>query len=301
VEKMSKGVCPYCHKTIAINLEENVETCSYCQKEYLPRQANKLFGLMYSQYSSNGNIALNISRNYEKALEEYQKLLALDDESIEGIFGLANATLSVAKIDENVVDNIINLLNEKREKMLANTELYQEIAGNLMALATRMDSFLEQSKTLLSNNNNFRDQGAKNRYHQIVISALSLWQYISGVFNDYFRDYSVEINIIKNRINALQQEEIDVNTLNVLSPGDSQYLKLLNSHIFESRIGLFKWRLIVAFLQIVFVIGAIIGFSIMMANYENNPFPGLIVFGSFAFLFIIANIVGRIFKKLLAK
>lgn len=298
---MSKGVCPYCHKTMTINLEENVETCPSCQKEYLPRQANKLFGLMYSQYSSNGNIALNVSRNYEKALEEYQKLLALDDESIDGIFGVANAIISEAKIDEDFVDAIINLLDEKREKMLANTELYQEIAGNFMTLGTRLDCFLEQSKNLLSDHDNFRDQGAKDRYHQIVINALSLWKYISEVFNKYFQDYVDEIDIIKNRIKTLQHEENSVNTLDVLSPGDSQYLKLLNSHVFESRVGLFKWRLIVAVLQIVFVIGAITGFSIMMTNYENNPFPGLIVFGSFALLFIIANIAGRILKKLLSK
>jgi hypothetical protein len=53
--------------------------------------------------------------------------------------------------------------------------------------------------------------------------------------------------------------------------------------------------------QMVFVVGAIIGFSIMMSNYATNPIPGLIVFGVFAVLFLISNIGGRIVKNKLSK
>jgi len=39
----------------------------------------------------------------------------------------------------------------------------------------------------------------------------------------------------------------------------------------------------------------------MMTNYATNPIPGLIVFGAFAVLFVIANIGGRILKSKLSK
>ena len=298
---MSKGVCPHCHQAVDVNLSENIETCLHCQKEYLPRQAHKLFELLYSQYSSNGNIALNISRNYAKAFDEYQKLLAIDGDSIDAIFGLASSIISLAKIDENVVEKVISLMDSKIQKIMENIELYAEIARNFIALGSRFDVFLAEGKQRLMSEDRLIDEGAKSRYIELVSSALSLWEYINEVFNNHFEDYGEERSLIQQRISNLKNEAQSINNFEVLSPGDEQYFKLKDSTVFESRMGLFKWRVILAVMQIVFVIGAIIGFSIMMSNYENNPFPGLIVFGSFALLFAIANIMGRILKNKLSK
>ncbi|MFA7110413.1 MAG: hypothetical protein WC160_02740, partial [Bacilli bacterium] len=71
--------------------------------------------------------------------------------------------------------------------------------------------------------------------------------------------------------------------------------------VFENRVALFKVRIVFMIAQMVFVVGAIIGFSIMMSNYATNPIPGLIVFGVFAVLFLISNIGGRIVKNKLSK
>lgn len=297
---MSKGVCPHCHQPVAINLEEQAETCPHCQNNYLTAQANKLYGLLYTQYSSNGNIALNSFRNYQKALNDYEKLLSLDSGNIDAIFGIAHAKICLATLSQDVIDEVSDFLASKKSDLFANIELYSEIARNLLAFGARVDEYLDHVKTLLTREETFIDESSKSRYQTILDSSIVFWNNILDLFKEYLNDYDEEKAYISKRISVLKNEVYSVSNHQISPALGLGYESIASKNIFGSRAGLFKAYMTIIISQFLFVIGAIIGFSIMMANYQSNPFPGLIIFLVFALLFIIGNIIGRVLKKKLS-
>lgn len=298
---MEKGVCPNCQQVVEVDLEQGGEICPHCQKGYVPHQAKRLFGLLYSQYASNGHIALNVSCNYPKALDEYTKLLKLDSGSVDAIFGIAHSRVANSTIDGQEVENVIALLSDNEEKILANAVLNDEIVQNFIALGKRIDAYGKACDEVLLNNNQYIDELAQERHQIILLNSTKYWEYIESFFWKHYNQYQEEIVIIKERISALRQEQGKQNDYVVIVNGQNSYSLIRNKAAFASKMSLFKLRLTVVIIQIVAVIGAIIGFSIMMANYSTNPFPGLIVFAVFAIAFIIANIIGRIIKNKLSK
>lgn len=297
---MSKGVCPHCHQPLAINLEEQAETCPHCQNNYLTAQANKLYGLLYTQYSSNGNIALNSFRNYQKALNDYEKLLSLDSGNIDAIFGITHAKICLANLSQDIIDEVSNFLASKKSDLFANIELYPEIARNFLAVGARVDDYLDHVKPLLIKEGLFIDESSRFRYQAILDSLIVFWNNLFDLFKEYLNDYDEEKAYISNRISVLKNEVISVNSHQLCSDRGLGYESIASKNVFGSRVGLFKAYMTIIISQFLFVIGAIIGFAIMMANYQNNPFPGLIIFLIFALLFIIGNIIGRVLKKKLS-
>lgn len=298
---MEKGICPNCHGTLLLELEHEVETCPHCQKAYAPQQAKRLFGLFYSQYASNGNIALNLSSNYPKALENFTKLLALDSDSIDGIFGVAYARIANAKISGEELENVVAFLRTYEDKILANATLYDDIAKNFLALGQRIDSYVKKCDTRLIAETKFIDHAAMERHMVIWTSAIEYWQFLEHFFAEHFAHLCDEHATIKDHLTELRKEQNSYDKIAVLSNNKNQYAMIKNEAVFATKMLLYRLRLSIVIVQVVAVLGAIIGFSIMMANYSSNPFPGLIVFGVFALFFIIGNIIGRIVKKKLAK
>lgn len=298
---MEKGVCPNCHNLVSLELGRDVETCSHCQKDYVPQQAKRLFGLLYSQYASNGNVALNLSSNYPKALENFTKLLALDSDSIDGIFGVAHSRIANATIDGEELEHIVAFLHINEDKILANTTLYDDIARNFLALGQRIDSYVRACDTRLITETKFIDHAAMERHKVIWTSAIEYWEYLEHFFAEHFAQLPNENAIIKDRLIELRKEQKSYGKSVVLNNNENRYEVIKNKAVFASKMSLYRARLTMVIVQVIAVIGSIIGFSIMMADYASNPFPGLIVFGVFALFFIIGNIIGRIVKKKLAK
>ncbi|MFA5481022.1 MAG: hypothetical protein WC282_01370 [Bacilli bacterium] len=297
---MKKGVCPYCHKPLDVDEEQQIEKCPYCEKEIYVAQSQKLYGMFYTQYLTNGNIALNASRDYRKALVEYDKLLSLDGGSTEAIFGRALALVSTSLIGESNIRKALDFLKNNEEKIFANTELYSEIAANLILFGKRVDEYLDGACSHLSKDEIFLDQESLACYQKIASEAFECWLYIRDVFTRFDLDESDdERDYMKERISSLKNLNHDLPMAQVSIEGGHFYERV-ERQIFDTRVGLYKARIVLGIMQIVFVIGAIIGFAIMMADYQNNPLPGLIVFAVFAFLFIAVNIANRIIKKKLS-
>jgi hypothetical protein len=296
---MEKGICPNCQKAVEIQEDAQVETCLNCQKNYLTSQAKKLFGLLYSQHASNGNIALNTSMNYTKALIEYEKLLALDKDSLDAIFGISSAKICLAKLEDDAVPEIIDFIGSKFENLSQNSELNGEIARYLLVLGSRFDGYIERSKNALMTNRQYIDEGAKKRFLEIIVSGISLWGFINSQLA--IIETSEEGVFARDKLSNLREMKKQFSLLQTITSGSGKYDEIRSHEVFENRVALFKVRIGFMIAQFVFVVGAIVGFSIMMTNYATNPIPGLIVFGAFAVLFVIANIGGRILKSKLSK
>lgn len=296
---MQKGICPNCQNVVEVQEEATIQTCPHCQKDYLTSQARKLFELMYSQHFSNGNIALNTAMNYDKALVEYEKLLALDSESLDAIFGISLSKINLAKLGQDVIPEIIAFIDTKLQNISTNETITQEMARYLLALGSRYDAYVERSKEVLKANYQYLDEGAKTRFLEMVESGMSLWNFIVAHLAKL--ESQDELNFSRERLAVLREIKKEAETVETISLGTEKYNEIKSREVFENRIALFKARISFAIAQFVFVVGAIIGFSIMMTNYGTNPFPGLIVLGVFSVLFIVANIGGRITKSKLSK
>ncbi|MFA5421168.1 MAG: hypothetical protein WC344_00025 [Bacilli bacterium] len=298
---MSKGVCPHCHAAVTNDLAQSITRCPNCQKEYLTSQSDRLYNIFYSQYSSNGNIALNTSRNYEKALSEYQKLAALDGDSIEAIFGIAHSRLSLTKLGGNIVSDIITIIEEKQEKILAKTDYYPEIARNFIDLGQRQDAFFEKADKNLKNGFAYLDGDSKKRALELADETLALWLFIDKFFSDEYITYDEERKLIADRIVAIRETRKVIDACGISTNPNPSYSAVKDKIIFDSRVAVYKVHLAIIISQFVFVIAAIVGFSIMMVNYSINPLPGAIVFGVFASLFLVTNLIGRAIKRKLSQ
>lgn len=296
---MRKGVCPNCQKPVDYDEGQTVQTCPSCQKDYLTSQASKLYGLLYSQHASNGNIALNTSMNFDKALGEYEKLLALDEESIDAVFGIALAKISLAKLGEDIIPELIAFLDEKITKIIAKGDYLPEIARYLLTLGFRYDRYFERASEVLKINNQYLDEAAKARFQVVLKQAITLWEFI--IANLEKTESSDDLSSAQERLTSLREADSGIDAYQVISKGAVKYEEIKENAVFENRVALFKVRIVFMIAQMVFVVGAIIGFSIMMSNYATNPIPGLIVFGVFDVLFLISNIGGRIVKNKLSK
>ncbi|MFA5443312.1 MAG: hypothetical protein WC286_05540 [Bacilli bacterium] len=296
---MKKGICPHCQKPVAFDEEKAVNNCPHCQKDYLSSQSEKLFGLMYSQHISNGNIALNTSRNYDKALAEYQKLLALDEESMDAVFGVAISKMSLAKLGENIIPELREFLNEKLDKIAANEAYIPEMSRNLLAVGIRYDTYIGLSEQALIINAQYIDEGAKERHIEIIATGIVLWNLIACNLQKI--DMVEQLPYSQERITNLKKSEKEIMRVEVISKGTIKYDEIKDNGVFENRVSLYKLRISFVIAQVIFVIGAIIGFSVMMSNYGTNPIPGLIIFGVFAILFLGAYIGGRILKNKLTR
>ncbi len=148
-------------------------------------------------------------------------------------------------------------------------------------------------------NNQYLDEAAKARFQVVLKQAITLWEFI--IANLEKTESSDDLSSARERLTSLREADSGIDAYQVISKGAVKYEEIKENAVFENRVALFKVRIVFMIAQMVFVVGAIIGFSIMMSNYATNPIPGLIVFGVFAVLFLISNIGGRIVKNKLSK
>jgi len=257
--------------------------------------------MFYTQHISNGNIALNASRDYEKALREYRLLLLLDEDSIDAIFGVANALVSLSTLDVSRIAEAMLFLRDNEAKITVNPEYYPEIAKHFVMIALKIDSYVSRSFSLLATDGKYLDSKCRDRHREIVVETKAFWSYLS----DFFSRYPLGSDLLNREAiegkNKLIDDELSAIDHSVPLSDVTDVFASLPRAIFASRKKTYIARIVFSILQIAFVIGAIIGFIIMMANYQNDPFPGLIVLGIFALLFALANIINRVLKIKLLK
>ncbi|NLN80802.1 MAG: hypothetical protein GX132_05395, partial [Erysipelotrichia bacterium] len=105
---MKKVICPSCQ--VVQKVEETSERfiCQDCLKTHDLQQGIKIYNMLYSQYVQLGNNALNITRDFQKAKINYERLIVLDPTNLAAIFGLLEVKISLTKLDESVVNDVIS-------------------------------------------------------------------------------------------------------------------------------------------------------------------------------------------------
>lgn len=294
---MKKVVCPSCH--VVQEIDETIDefVCQDCQKTGLTSQGEKIYNILYSQYSQLGNTSLNITKDFNRAQQNYERLLILDNTNLAAIFGLVEIKISLAKLNESVLGEVISSLETQIEHIFNENNDEFKIMSHYLNILSKYVDYYSEAKKLLTNNDVFINLAAKEKMISLVNDLILLHEYVQKILTTHYpneeenlKQISDQIVLFENLLNQVEQAPVQSNDL-ILPTA------LLEKEVIGNKTKQYKLTFVLNLLQFALALGAIISLIVMSKQYQINPFPGLISAGVFIVLFVVNRFILKYLKK----
>lgn len=294
---MKKVVCPSCH--VVQEVEESGEhfVCQECLKTHEVQQGGKIYNILYSQYVQLANNALNITKDFPKAKLNYERLIILDPTNLAAIFGLLEVKISLTKIHESSVNDVISSLELQKEYIFHELNDEFKILGQYISLLRRYEEYFSEAEKLLIKDDTLLNLAAKEKMISLIKDLILIYEYVQNILTAHYPNEEEHLNQIRQSLNAFETLLENTEQKAVLSNDLELPLELLEKKVISNKIKQYRLQFTLSILQFVFALGAIISGIIMFKKYSIDPFPSLISAGVFILLFAIAYVVLRLLKK----
>jgi len=301
-----KIVCAVCGEIIEIDTNEETTYCPKCSKLINVAQGEKYLSMLVVRYFNFGMHYLNITTEYEKAVESFKKVLEYNSNELESIHALAISLVSASTTRNSRLLESLDVLKQYKDKINVTNYNIESVIEFLKKIISLLDLY----KTSLENNLMERSLFYEEKGREIYIKALNdILEYKTFLKETYYtkRRYSsdssisldslnVSIEIIKTQLSkeykVMGHPEKMLDSL--------EETTLIPDRIFKDNLKLYKKRKKVIVAEIISLVCFVIGIILIFALPKKLAI-GIPTTGFFLLTSIILIIVSKSLKKKLLK
>lgn len=299
---MKKVVCTHCYYTYETEDFKEEQVCPKCGKTFSHTQGTRLYEMVVVRHMNDGYKYLNELCDYKKAIESYRRLIQLEL-SEDGVLYLIEALIKDSRVREDHLKEILELLNEYKEKLTPNEDNKLKVNDYLSEIIYLLSDYEIGLKKNLSKNDKFYSVEAKHIYLNKLSQIVEILAFIDENFFkdiDYTEDATIKEEELLEVLNSIKENdskeyEVIENSGFVLDENEEGIQ--IKDNIFKDGSKFVKTKRFLTALSGLSMIALIVGI-ILIFSIKENIYPGIITLSISAAGFVISFIARLIIGKL---
>lgn len=301
-----KIVCAVCGEIIEIDTDEETTYCPKCSKLINVAQGEKYLSMLVVRYYNFGMYYLNITTEYDKAVDSFKKVLEYCPSEIESIHALAISLICSSTTRYSKIPDSLEILKQYKEYINI-TNYNIESAINFLK---KVNEVLNKYKNGLENNlmsgEIFYEEKGKELYLKTLNDILEYKTFLKDVYYQkrrYSSDSSISLNALEESIEIVKNQ---LTKDYQVMPHPEKMLDSINEdtsineRIFKNNFSLYKKRKRVIAFIIMSLICLIVGVILIFALPKKLAI-GVPITLFFLLTSIVLIIVSKVLKNKLLK
>jgi len=294
---MRKAICPKCNKLINVDEKMGLIECPECHEQIITTEGIKLYNRTVNLYKKKAEVAFLGSTEYEKAYENYSKLLSLADNVLTLLTATSLSRLYCSNLHNIYIKEATDLLLKGSDKVEINND-------NVALLSEFLKKFKEDCLTIINSTARYKKDSkyslniylkAVNEYIYFLKAYLDIYNSLDKL-NNKFIENNIVINNELESANKLLKEKIIVNNTSESKQiyKDQKGKEIID--IFPNKKKIYSIRMCLYGSMGLGFITAIVGLILVSTNQDNKLVSGLIAAIGLA-LFIGSYFIGNALRR----
>ena len=301
-----KIVCAVCGEIIEIETKEETTYCPKCSKLINVAQGEKYLSMLVVRYHNFGMHYLNITTEYEKAVESFKKVLEYDPNELESIHALAISLICSSTTRYSKLQNSLDVLKQYKDKINISNYNIESVMNFLKKVFSLLDQYKTTLENYLMNGGLFYEEKGKELYIKALNDILEYKLFLKDVYyakRRYTSDSKISISSLNESIEIIKTQ---LASEYVVMGHPEKMLDSINEdtsipeRIFKNNFGLYKKRKTIIGFEIISLLCLLVGIILIFALPKKLAI-GIPVSGFFLLTSIILIIVNKSLKKKLLK
>lgn len=301
-----KIVCAVCGEIIEIETNEETTYCPKCSKLINVAQGEKYLSMLVVRYHNFGMHYLNITTEYEKAVESFKKVLEYDPNELESIHALAISLICSSTTRYSKLQNSLDVLKQYKDKINISNYNIESVMNFLKKVFSLLDQYKTTLENYLMNGGLFYEEKGKELYIKALNDILEYKLFLKDVYyakRRYTSDSKISISSLNESIEIIKTQ---LASEYVVMGHPEKMLDSINEdtsipeRIFKNNFGLYKKRKTIISFEIISLLCLLVGIILIFALPKKLAI-GIPVSGFFLLTSIILIIVNKSLKKKLLK
>lgn len=301
-----KIVCAVCGEIIEIETNEETTYCPKCSKLINVAQGEKYLSMLVVRYHNFGMHYLNITTEYEKAVESFKKVLEYDPNELESIHALAISLICSSTTRYSKLQNSLDVLKQYKDKINISNYNIESVMNFLKKVFSLLDQYKTTLENYLMNGGLFYEEKGKELYIKALNDILEYKLFLKDVYyakRRYTSDSKISISSLNESIEIIKTQ---LASEYVVMGHPEKMLDSINEdtsipeRIFKNNFGLYKKRKTIIGFEIISLLCLLVGIILIFALPKKLAI-GIPVSGFFLLTSIILIIVNKSLKKKLLK
>lgn len=301
-----KIVCAVCGEIIEIETNEETTYCPKCSKLINVAQGEKYLSMLVVRYHNFGMHYLNITTEYEKAVESFKKVLEYDPNELESIHALAISLICSSTTRYSKLQNSLDVLKQYKDKINISNYNIESVMNFLKKVFSLLDQYKTTLENYLMNGGLFYEEKGKELYIKALNDILEYKLFLKDVYyakRRYTSDSKISISSLNESIEIIKTQ---LASEYVVMGHPEKMLDSINEdtsipeRIFKNNFGLYKKRKTIIGFEIISLLCLLVGIILIFALPKKLAI-GIPVSGFFLLTSIIFIIVNKSLKKKLLK
>lgn len=294
---MRKAICPKCEKLINIDENAGLIECPECHQQIIGMEAIKHFNRLANVYKRNAEVAFLGSTQYQKAYDNYSKLLTLAPNILNVLTGTSLSRLYCSDLHNIYIKEATDILLKGSD----NVEIGED---NAKLLSEFLKKFKEDCLLIISSTSKYKSE-SKYSYN-IYIKAINEFIYYLNAyldiynslnkFNSHFSETKDSINKELESAKKLLNEKVIIknNSESKQEYKDEKNKPVIN--IFPNKKKIYIMRMCLYGTMGLGFISAIVGLILLSTNQNDKIIPSLVAalgLGIFIGSYFVGNYLRR--------
>lgn len=301
-----KIVCAVCGEIIEIDTNEETTYCPKCSKLINIAQGEKYLSMLIVRYFNFGMHYLNITTEYEKAVESFSKVLEYDPNELESIHLLAVSILCCSTTRKSKIKESLEILRNNKDKINISNYNIESIINFLRRIFSLLNLYKISLENNLMGGALFYEESGKQLYIQALKDILEYKLFLKEIYYGK-RRYSADTEI------SFKSLDESINILNTQLSKNYQVMghpeKMLDSideatiipdRIFKDNFKIYKKRKCVNVLEVISIVCLIVGVVLIFALPKKLAI-GIPTTGFFLLTTVVLFFIRKYYSKKLLK
>lgn len=201
-----KIVCAVCGEIIDIDTDEETTYCPKCSKLINVAQGEKYLSMLVVRYFNFGNHYLNLTTEYDKAIESFKKVLEYDSTELESIHNLAISYLCSSTLRNSKIQDSLNVLKKYKDEISINNYNIDIVVDFLKRITALLDKYKITLENYLMSGTFFYEEKGKQIYTQALKDILEYKTFLKDVYYSKRRfssDTSISLKSLESSIEII--------------------------------------------------------------------------------------------------
>ena len=300
-----KIVCAVCGEIIEIETKEETTYCPKCSKLINVAQGEKYLSMLVVRYHNFGMHYLNITTEYEKAVESFKKVLEYDPNELESIHALAISLICSSTTRYSKLQNSLDVLKKYKDKINISNYNIESVMNFLKKVFSLLDQYKTTLENYLMNGGLFYEEKGKELYIKALNDILEYKLFLKDVYyakRRYASDSEISISSLNESIEIIKTQLAGEH---VVMGHPEKMLDSINEdtsipeRIFKNNFELYKKRKTIIGFEIISLLCLLIGIILIFALPKKLAIGIPITIFFFLTSLILISINRSLKKKLL--